>query len=319
MSTETELNTDADPASPQVTTSKTAASTTTATTSSVRLVALTAFAPMTWGTTYLVSTEFLPADRPLFAGLMRALPAGIGLAAITRTSPRGTWWAKAALLGTLNIGGFFALLFYAAFALPGGVAATLGAIQLLVALALGAVLLGETIKQQSIVAGVAGMIGVGLLVLRAEAQLDTLGVVAGLVGALAMACGVVLTKKWGRPVGLLAFTSWQLIAGGLVLIPLTLAFEGLPPSLSGRNIGGFVWLTTVGTALAYSLWFRGVQSLPVAQVSILGLLSPVVAAIAGWLVLDQTMSIGQFAGLVLILGAVWLGQRSVARSTSAKP
>lgn len=316
MSTETDFKTKAAPSSLHTTISKSDTSTRPAMAASAGLVALTALAPMAWGTTYLVSTEFLPADRPLFAGLMRALPAGIGLAAITRTSPRGTWWAKAALLGTLNIGGFFAMLFYAAFALPGGVAATLGAIQPLVALALGAVLLGETIKRLSIVAGVAGMIGVGLLVLRADAQLDTLGVMAGLVGALAMACGVVLTKRWGRPVGLLAFTSWQLIAGGLVLVPLTLGFEGLPASLSARNIGGFVWLTTIGTALAYSLWFRGIQSLPVAQVSILGLLSPVVAAIAGWLALGQTMSIGQFAGLVLILGAVWLGQRAATQSTT---
>lgn len=280
--------------------------------SGIALAVVTALAPMVWGTTYLLSTEFLPADRPLLAGLMRALPAGVGLALVTRKAPRGGWWIKAGVLGVLNIGGFFALLFYAAFALPGGVAATLGAIQPLVTLGLGALLLGETVRRQSIIAGVTGLIGVGLLVLRADAELDGLGVAAGLLGAFAMASGVVLTKRWGRPVGLLAFTSWQLIAGGLFLLPLTLVLEGLPPSLTARNLAGFAWLTIVGTALAYSLWFRGVQNLPVAQVSILGLLSPVVAALAGWLVLDQTMSAGQSVGLVLILGAVWLGQRSVA-------
>ena len=41
--------------------------------------ALTALAPAIWGSTYLVTTEFLPPDRPLLAGMIRALPAGLYL------------------------------------------------------------------------------------------------------------------------------------------------------------------------------------------------------------------------------------------------
>ena len=70
------------------------------------LVLTTALAPMAWGTTYLVTTELLPAGRPLLAGCLRALPAGVALAAFTRTRPTGAWWWKAAVLGVLNIGGF---------------------------------------------------------------------------------------------------------------------------------------------------------------------------------------------------------------------
>jgi len=283
------------------------------------LVLATALAPMAWGTTYIVSSEMLPADRPLLAGLLRALPAGIGLALITRTRPTGTWWLKAAALGALNIGGFFALLFYAAFRLPGGVAATLGAVQPLIAVGLAAVLLSERVRWFTLVAGSLGVIGVALLVLRADAQLDSLGILAGLAGAVSMAVGVVLTKRWGRPVPLLAFTSWQLIAGGVVLLPLTIGIEGVPSTLSASNLVGFLWLTTFGTAIAYSLWFRGVQLLPVAQVSMLGLLSPLVAALAGWVVLDQTLSIGQLSGGVLILGAVWLGQTHKFDNCNSSP
>lgn len=272
------------------------------------LILVTALAPVAWGTTYIVSTELLPAGRPLLAGLVRALPAGIGLALITRTRPTGSWWLKAAVLGTLNIGGFFALLFFAAFRLPGGVAGALGAVQPLIASALAAFLLGERIRWVTVVAGGLGVIGVALLVLRADAQLDSIGILAGVAGAVCMASGVVLTKRWGRPVPLLAFTSWQLIAGGIVLLPLTIGTEGLPTTLSTSNFVGFAWLATFGTAIAYSLWFRGVRLLPVAQVSMLGLLSPLVAALAGWALLDQTLSVGQIAGAVLILSAVWFGQ-----------
>ncbi|WP_459581136.1 hypothetical protein [Dickeya oryzae] len=35
------------------------------------------YAPCVWGTTYFVTTQFLPADKPLLAALIRALPAGL--------------------------------------------------------------------------------------------------------------------------------------------------------------------------------------------------------------------------------------------------
>ena len=87
-----------------------------------RTLLLTAVAPMAWGTTYLVTTELLPGGHPMLAGLLRALPAGLLALAIGRTLPRGEWWLKAALLGVLNIGAFFPLLFLAAERLSGGVA-----------------------------------------------------------------------------------------------------------------------------------------------------------------------------------------------------
>jgi hypothetical protein len=81
-------------------------------------MAVTALAPAIWGTTYLVTSELLPPDRPLLAAVVRALPAGILLTALTRQFPRGDWWWRALVLGTLNIGAFFALLFVAAYRLP---------------------------------------------------------------------------------------------------------------------------------------------------------------------------------------------------------
>src|SRR6059058_3762189 len=109
-------------------------------------VALTAFAPAAWGTTYVVTTEFLPAGHPLFAGLLRALPAGLIALALTRTLPRGAWWGKAAALGVLNIGLFLPLLFVAAQRLPGGVAATLGAGQPLAVAVLSVPLLRQRLS-----------------------------------------------------------------------------------------------------------------------------------------------------------------------------
>ena len=54
-----------------------------------RILAVTAIAPIIWGTTYLVTSEILPPGRPFLAGVLRALPAGLILVAITRSLPRG--------------------------------------------------------------------------------------------------------------------------------------------------------------------------------------------------------------------------------------
>ncbi len=156
---------------------------------------------MVWGSTYLVTTEFLPADRPLLAATVRALPAGIVLMLVTRTWPRGSWWFKAAALGALNIGLFFFLLFFTAYQLPGGLAALVMSIQPLFVLFLGVLWLGERIRLMHVVACAVGAAGVGLLVLRSDATLTFVGVLAGMVGALSMAAGIVLTKRWGRPDG----------------------------------------------------------------------------------------------------------------------
>lgn len=274
-----------------------------------------AVAPALWGTTYLVTTEVLPDDRPLLAGTVRALPAGVLLLAFARGLPRGSWWWRAPVLGVLNIGVFFALLFVSAYRLPGGVAATLGAIQPLLVALLAALLLGDRLRLRTLLAALAGFLGVGLLVLRATARLDGVGVLAGLVGAGSMALGVVLTKKWGRPVPLLTFTGWQLVAGGLVLLPVTLVVEGLPSQVTAAHVAGFGYLAMVSTALAYALWFQGVERLAAASLSFLGLLSPVVAALAGWLVLGQVLNGWQLLGAALALGALAAGQRSAGGRT----
>lgn len=105
---------------------------------------LTALAPAIWGSTYIVTSQFLPPDRPFIAALLRVLPAGIALLIWSRRFPlRAEWW-KLIVTGILNIGAFQALLFIAAYRLPGGLAAVIGAIQpLLVMLLAGASIVSD--------------------------------------------------------------------------------------------------------------------------------------------------------------------------------
>ncbi|MGV9778430.1 EamA family transporter [Streptosporangium sp. NPDC003464] len=283
------------------------------------LIAATALAPAVWGTTYIVTSEFLPPDRPLLTALLRALPAGLLLIAVTRVLPKGDWWWRASVLGALNIGMFFPLLFLSAYRLPGGVAAVLGAIQPLLVAGFTRAVLRETVPVHRVLAGIIATVGVSLVVLRANAALDAVGIVAGVIAAAGMAAGVVLTRSWGKPAGVgdLALTGWQLTTGGLVIAPVALAVEGMPPALDGAAIGGYLWLGLVGTAAAYTLWFRGVSRLPAPQVSLLGTLSPLTAALLGWIALGESLSPLQLTGFALALAATVLGQLPSLRRTRA--
>ncbi|MFD7559131.1 EamA family transporter [Streptomyces sp. NPDC059835] len=286
----------------------------------VALIAATALAPTAWGTTYAVTTELLPPGHPLFAAVMRSLPGGLLLLLLTRVSPRGAWWWKSAVLGALNIGAVYALLFVAAELLPGGVAGTLAAIQPIMVAGLAVVVLRERVSVWRIGWGIAGAVGVGLVILGPGARLDGVGVLAGLAGAGSMALGIVLTKHWGRPAGVGPGTlaGWQLTAGGLVLLPLMVVFEGAPPRLDGAAVTGYLWLGTVGGFIAHVLWFRGIGRLPVTATGMLVLVSPLVAALIGALMLGEAFTPGQLAGFGLALAALLAGQSDPGQRPPAR-
>ncbi|MFJ6938889.1 EamA family transporter [Streptomyces sp. NPDC101132] len=283
------------------------------------VVALTALAPVAWGSTYAVTTEFLPPDRPLFTATMRALPAGLALLAVSRTLPKGSWWWRSAVLGALNIGAFFPLLFLAAYRLPGGVAAVIGSIGPLLVAGLAALLLGERATTRTLLAAVAAALGVSMVVLKAGAALDLVGVLAGVASSASMAAGTVMTKRWGRPegVGPLAMTGWQLTAGGLLILPVAALAEGAPPALDGRALAGYGYLALVNTAVGYWLWFRGIGRLTATSVTLLGPLSPLTAAVIGWAALGQALSPVQLLGMAVAFGATVVGQLPARRRTGA--
>ncbi|MGW7303513.1 EamA family transporter [Streptomyces sp. NPDC054829] len=279
-------------------------------TSRPALIAVTALAPVSWGTTYYVTTEFLPPDRPLFTGLMRALPAGLLLLGLARVLPHGIWWRRAAALGALNIGAFFPLLFLAAYRLPGGLAAVVGSIGPLFVVGLSALLLAQKPTVRALVTGAAAAFGVSLVVLKAVGSLDTLGVLAALASTASMSAGTVLAKKWGRPEGAgpTALAGWQLTVGGLLIAPVAFLVEGAPPALDGRAAGGYLYLALAGTAVAYWLWFRGIGRLTATQVTFLIPLSPLTAAVVGWAALGESLTPVQLIGMALALGATVAGQ-----------
>jgi len=273
-------------------------------------ILLTSIAPVVWGSTYLVTTELLPDGYPLTASLLRALPAGLILLALSRQLPTGRWWPRVFILGALNFSVFWWLLFVAAYRLPGGLVATVTSIQPLIVLMLAKLILSNSIKPASVIAAIMGMAGVAIVILTPQAHVDAIGVVAALGSALSMAAGTVLSRLWQPPVSLTTFTAWQLTAGGILLLPIALWFEPALPVLTLNNVLGFTYLSLIGAALTYLFWFRGIARLGPAGVTPLGFLSPITAIVLGWLFLSQNLSPFQVAGILIVFTSIWLNQRA---------
>lgn len=292
-------------------------------TMSGRATALTTvLAPISWGTTYVVVTELLPAGRPLLVATVRVVPAALVLLAIGARSAGwrpvdGQAWGRTAVLGICNFGLFFPLLFAAVYRLPGGVAAAGGGLQPLLVASLTWLLSGRRPAGRDLAVGVVAAVGVGLVVLRPDAGFDPLGLLAVLGANLSFSFGIVLTKRWPAPTNRLASTGWQLLIGGAVIAPLALVVEGGPPSIDGAALAGFAYLTVVGTALAYLLWFNGIRHLRSAAPPLLGLAAPVTGAAMGWVVLGEALSAVQLVGFALTLGAIAYGATTGADRSPA--
>lgn len=263
-------------------------------------ILLTAVAPVMWGTTFLVTARWLPTDHPLLVAALRALPAGLGLLLVLRRLPPRGWWGRVLVLGTLNVAGSFVGLVVASGRLPGGVAATLGALNPLAVLLLGIVVLRRRPASRQLLCGLVGVGGVAMLVLQGSTgSADVVGVLAGLAATTSLGAGILLQQRWGTPGGPWPMAAWQLTAGGLVLA-LLVPLEGPPVALDAEGLLAAAWMAGPVTAVAYAAWFLGVERLPGAGVAFLGLLSPVVAAALGLLVGERLTPL-QLAGAALVL------------------
>jgi probable blue pigment (indigoidine) exporter len=163
-----------------------------------------------------------------------------------------------------------------------------------------------------VIAALVGIAGVALLVLKTPGEIDQVGILAATGSVLVSSLGFVLIKRWPAPVDMLTLVSWQLVAGGVVLAAVAALVEGAPPALDPPALVGFLWIGSMGTALAYRCWFHGLSRMPAGTVSLIGLVNPVVATALGVLVAHESFGVVPAIGMGLVLGGVVAGQPSIA-------
>jgi drug/metabolite transporter (DMT)-like permease len=206
-----------------------------------------------------------------------------------------------AVAGLLNVGGYGILSAFAQLSTATSRTAICASTMPIWATLLARPVLGERLDRWRGSALVIG--GCGLLVLLWPALAVGLpvGSLLALGSAISWAVGTVYLK-WARvEASPIAVTAWQLVAGAsAVMIGLLASGTAAPASLGRFAVGGLIYTTLFGTALAYLLWFRTSVRLPASTAGLGILLVPVVGVGASVALLGDRPSAADLGGFALI-------------------
>ena len=262
-----------------------------------------------WGSTYLgiaLTGETIP---PLFAVGVRFLAAAALMFAFTawRRGIEVLRIGRRELLSCAVIGallpGANALLFVAERHVPSGLAALIfGSVPLWIALLRTAA--GDR-PPPAVLAGVLVGFG-GLVVLVRPGGGAPLSFLLVVVAAAAMwAIGSFLFARLPLPADSFAATSFEMLVGGLILLPIGLATTHPHfAEFSGRSIFGFFYLVTFGSVLGFTAYVWLLDNAPIGTVATYAYVNPVVAIGLGAIVLHESLTWSIALGAAIVLASV---------------
>lgn len=159
--------------------------------------------------------------------------------------------------------------------------------------------------------------GLGLLVGFPTGELSLSTVLAGAGLSVLSAAGfAAITMVGTTPVpGLddLTTTGFGFCIGGLALMPLAASTSGLGFIPTPTTLGLLFALGTAPTAVAYTLYFRGLRTIVASTAAVLALLEPLTGAVLAALVLGDRLGSTGMIGAALLAAAVVLAARTSHR------
>lgn len=281
-----------------------------------------------WGASFVTVAVALGEMGPLATVAWRT---GLGaaalwaaVAALRIAPPRSAgFWGACAVMGLLNNAVPFGLMAWAQQSIESGLTAILNAMTAVFAAGVAALLLREerltARRAVGILLGLAGVATImgreAILALdpRSAAQWAVLG------GAFSYALASVWARVRLRGAPPAAAAAGMVTCGFLLILPLALWREGVPPLPRSPEVWAAVaWYGLLGTAAAYLLYYRIIARAGAANAMLVTLLIPPAAILLGRLLLDEALAPRAYAGLGLIaLGLVALDGRLLRRRAAS--
>ncbi len=168
---------------------------------------------------------------------------------------------------------------------------------------------GSQLSSTSQVGLIVGLAGV-LLVLAPKGGFHLAGLgwqLLILLGCLSWSLGTIYYRNAGSANPPVMITALQMLAGSLGLLASAwISGESFDVHWTARGLGAFAWLVIMSACVGYSAYvWLAAHTTPVV-VGSYGYVNPAVAALVGWLVLDETLAWTQIAGMLVILLGVAL-------------
>lgn len=288
-----------------------------------RLRALAPFALLSvvWGFSFPAISVGLDALPPLlFASFRYDVAAVILLVAVARTTdwiPRTRSDYQAVVGGGLFLIAGNAFLFVGQQTVPSGVAAILQGLVPIATTLWTLLLLDERVSGVGAVGIVLGFVGVGLVVRPTPENLlsgDVVGRLLVLLQVASVSLGGVLVQRANASLGSTPRAGWSMLVGAVVLHLASLAV-GEPMTLPRAPvaIGAVLYLGVFATAIAFFLFFRLLDRHGALETSLVGYVVPVVATIAGVVLLGETVTAVTLGGFVVVFLGFLLLKRDAIR------
>jgi len=277
-----------------------------------------------WGTTYLAIRMSLESFPPILLVSVRYIIAGALTLGFARAKgmylPRGRDLAVACFSGLLVLGVGNGALSVSETMIASGLAGLIITMQPFWMVWFEALLPGGESLHAPTIGGMAlGLGGACLLVtpdLGPKAVNHNL-LIGFLVLQVAMAgwCfGSIYQRRKSGVAHPIVAGGVQQLSAGLVMAPLSLAFERAPVHWSTRGVSALVYLVIFGSLVGYSAYVYAMDRLPVAVVSIYPYINAIVAVGLGWLFYREPFGPREGAAMVVIFVAVALVKRYSRRA-----
>lgn len=269
-----------------------------------------------WGTTYLairVALETVPVV--LVAGL-RWMAAGLILAAIVYARggrlPGRRAWPGLALLGFLmNVIGNGMVVWAEQYVASGLTAVLVAMVPFwqvsIEAWAPG----GERITRRTVAGLLLGFAGILVLVWpelavggRAMSGMIA-GVIALQIASAGWALGTSYTKRLHAASDPISAAAVQMMFSGVMLLSLSTGLgEWSALHFTARTAAAMIYLTVMGSVVAYTSYVYIVRRLPISTVSLYAYINPIIAVVLGTLLLDEPFSLRIVAATAFVLAGV---------------
>ena len=268
-----------------------------------------------WASAYVPSKVAATGAPPLWFLVARFSAAGLVMAAIAlgMRRPFPGHWLVYAVLGVLANAAYLGCTYTAlGRGLGAGIASIVASTNPLLLALVAPRLLKEPLtglKALGLALGFGGVIGV-VLARGGSASAQPALVGLAFLGVASNVASTILFKRARGSTDLLAINTIQLLAAGVVLVPVALLLEGRPTAaLTPELLESFAYLVGVLSVGASLLWFWLLSRGAASRVSAFYFLTPVFGLFFGAALLNETVVPSDAVGLVAIALGIVMVQR----------
>lgn len=278
-----------------------------------------------WGTSFMLMRIASPVIGPLPTTFLRALLGGVSLYAIASARGIDFGWRRHAktylVIGLFNTAIPFALFAWSALHIPSAYMATMNSLAPIFTGLFGFLLLAERLTLARIFACVLGLAGVAVLVgvgPTAVTPNAVFGVLASMAAAVCYGFAAIYTRMKAGGIPSLATATGSQFAASLALLPL--ALPAMPHAAAAANWSVVIAVLVLGvlcTGIAYAIFFHLIAAEGASKAITVTFLVPATASVWAWLFLDEPITFGTVAGILIVLCATALALGLVGKRAGA--